>query len=95
MEHIAKEVSSVPAVKAEIYIPGPGGHPVPYLRVQWDKSKLSYADCARRLSEGEPRIEVNVAENEISLASYNLFPGEERIVAWRLKEVLQETGKRA
>jgi L-seryl-tRNA(Ser) seleniumtransferase len=96
MERIEKEVSGLPTVKTEIYVPGPGGHPVPYLRVQWDAAKLglSYKDCGKRLSEGEPRIEVNVAENEISLASYNLFPGEDRIVAWRLGEVLREAAQR-
>ena len=97
MERIAKEVAGVPTVKSEIYVPGPGGHPVPYLRVQWDVAKLglSYKDCGKQLSEGEPRIEVNVAENEINLASYNLFPGEDRIVAWRLGEVLREAAQRA
>jgi L-seryl-tRNA(Ser) seleniumtransferase len=96
MERIEKEVAGLPTVKTEIYVPGPGGHPVPYLRVQWDVAKLglSYKDCGKRLSEGEPRIEVNVAENEISLASYNLFPGEDRIVAWRLGEVLREASQR-
>jgi L-seryl-tRNA(Ser) seleniumtransferase len=96
MERIAKEVAVVPGVKTEIYVPGPGGHPIPYLRVQWDAAKLglSYKDCGRKLSEGEPRIEVNVAENEINLASYNLFPGEDRIVAWRLGEVLREAAQR-
>jgi L-seryl-tRNA(Ser) seleniumtransferase len=92
MERVAKEVSGVATVKTEIYVPGPGGHPVPYLRVQWDAAKLglSYAECGKQLREGEPRIEVNVAENEINLASYNLFPGEDRIVAWRLGEILRE-----
>jgi hypothetical protein len=46
------------------------------------------------LSQGEPRIEVNVAENEINLASYNLFPGEDRIVAWRLGEILRDASQR-
>jgi L-seryl-tRNA(Ser) seleniumtransferase len=97
MEHVVKEVSGVPSVKTEIYVPGPGGHPIPYLRVQWDVAKLglSYKDCGRQLSDGEPRIEVNVADDEINLASYNLFPGEERIVAWRLREVLSEAAKRS
>jgi L-seryl-tRNA(Ser) seleniumtransferase len=96
MERVAKEVASVPSVKTEIYVPGPGGHPIPYLRVQWDEAKLglSYKDCGRLLSEGEPRIEVNVAPDEINLASYNLFPGEDRIVAWRLGEVLREGARR-
>ena len=92
MESIAKDLKGIAGVKAEIYVPGPGGHPIPYLRVQWDRAKvpLSYEDCGRKLREGEPRIEVNVARDEITLASYNLFPGEERIVGWRLREVLRE-----
>jgi L-seryl-tRNA(Ser) seleniumtransferase len=96
MERIAKAVAGLPTVKTEIYVPGPGGHPVPYLRVQWDAAKLrlSFAECGKQLSEGEPRIEVNVAENEINLASYNLFPDEDRIVAWRLSEVLREASQR-
>ncbi|MCB9385620.1 MAG: aminotransferase class V-fold PLP-dependent enzyme [Bryobacterales bacterium] len=92
MSRVSKEVRDIPTVKSEIYVPGPGGHPVPYLRVQWDEGRLglSYADCAKRLSEGEPRIEVNAAKDEITLASYNLFPGEDRIVAWRLREILTD-----
>jgi len=38
---------------------------------------------------------VNTAKDEINLASYNLFPGEERIVAWRLREILNDAAKRA
>ena len=96
MDRIASEITGLPSVESEIYVPGPGGHPVPYLRVRWDERKLglSYADCRKRLSEGEPRIEVNAAADEINLASYNLFPGEERIVAWRLREILRDASKR-
>jgi L-seryl-tRNA(Ser) seleniumtransferase len=92
MESIAKDLKGTAGVKTEIYVPGPGGHPIPYLRVQWDRSRipLSYEECGRKLREGEPRIEVNVGREELTLASYNLFPGEERIVGWRLREVLQE-----
>ena len=97
MERVAKEVADVPTVETEIYVPGPGGHPVPYLRVQWDQQRLglSYADCGKALREGEPRIEVNVDDGEINLASYNLFPGEDRIVAWRLREILREAAERS
>jgi L-seryl-tRNA(Ser) seleniumtransferase len=92
MESVAKDLKGIAGVKTEIYVPGPGGHPLPYLRVQWDNAKipLSYQECGRKLREGEPRIEVNVARDELSLASYNLFPGEERIVGWRLRDVLRE-----
>jgi L-seryl-tRNA(Ser) seleniumtransferase len=93
MQSIEKDLKGIGGVKSEIYVPGPGGHPIPYLRVQWDQSKvrLSYDECGRKLREGEPRIEVNVARDEITLASYNLFPGEERIVGWRLREILLES----
>ncbi|MBI1356381.1 MAG: aminotransferase class V-fold PLP-dependent enzyme [Acidobacteria bacterium] len=95
MEHIAGEVAGTPSVKTEVYIPGPGGHPIPYLRIQWDEKKLglTYAECAKKLSDGEPRIEVNTASDEINLASYNMYPGEERIVAWRLREIFRDAGK--
>ncbi|HZO57996.1 MAG TPA: hypothetical protein VFB63_35130 [Bryobacteraceae bacterium] len=92
MQSIARDVNKVSGVKAEVYIPPyPGAHPVPYLRVRWDEAAISlkYAECARRLREGEPSVEVNADDDEITLASYLLNPGEERIVGWRLAEVLQ------
>ncbi len=93
MASIAKDLKSIRGVKSEIYIPGPGGHPLPYLRVEWDQQQvpLTYEACARQLREGEPSIEVNSSAKEgLSLASYNLFPGEERIVGWRLRTILSE-----
>jgi D-glucosaminate-6-phosphate ammonia-lyase len=91
MESIARDLRGVSSVRTEVYIPGAGGHPVPYLRVQWDASRLSYQECARRLRDGEPSIEVNASAQEgLSLASYNLFPGEERIIGWRLRTILEE-----
>ena len=97
MERIAKMVGDVPSIQSEVYIPGPGGHPIPYLRVQWDQSKLglTYSECSTALQEGEPRIDLNTTDNGLELASYNLFPGEERIVGMRLREVLLEAAKMA
>ncbi|HUG82563.1 MAG TPA: aminotransferase class V-fold PLP-dependent enzyme [Bryobacterales bacterium] len=97
MERIAKMVGDVPSIQSEVYIPGPGGHPIPYLRVQWDQSKLglTYSECSKALQEGEPRIDLNTTDNGLELASYNLFPGEERIVGMRLREVLLEAAKKA
>jgi L-seryl-tRNA(Ser) seleniumtransferase len=93
MQSIARDLKRVRGVTAEVFVPPyPGAHPVPYLRVKWDRAALpvSCKECAKRLSEGEPRIEVNAAEDEITIASYLLNPGEERIVGWRLAEVLSE-----
>jgi uncharacterized pyridoxal phosphate-dependent enzyme len=91
MQSIARDLKRVAGVTAEVFVPPyPGAHPVPYLRVKWSETSvpLSYADCAKRLREGEPSIELNVAADELTIASYLLNPGEERIVGWRLADVL-------
>jgi uncharacterized pyridoxal phosphate-dependent enzyme len=97
MESIAKDLRGISTVEAEVYVPGAGGHPVPYLRVQWDQSRLSlkYGDCAEQLRAGEPSIEVNAGDDGLSLASYNLYPGEERIAGLRLRGILREAARRA
>jgi L-seryl-tRNA(Ser) seleniumtransferase len=92
MQSIARDLRRVRTATAEVYIPPyPGAHPVPYLRVKWDRTSLplSYEECGKRLREGEPRIEVNASSEEMTLASYLLNPGEERIVGWRLAEILE------
>ena len=93
MESIARDLRGLDTVTAEVYTPGAGGHPVPYLRVQWNQSRLrlKYADCARQLRDGEPAIEVNAADDGLTIASYNLYPGEERIIGYRLRGILRET----
>ena len=97
MESIAGDLRGLSTVTAEVYVPGPGGHPVSYLRVQWDQNRLNlkYADCAQQLRDGEPSIEVNAGAAGLSLASYNLYPGEERIVGLRLRGILRQGGRRA
>ncbi|MBI3281703.1 MAG: selenocysteine synthase [Acidobacteria bacterium] len=97
MHSIARDLKGIEGLKSEVYVPAyPGAHPVPYLRVTWEQAALPLTceECARRLREGEPRIEVNAAKDEITLAAYLLNAGEERIVGWRLREVLREA-KRA
>ena len=97
MESIASDLRGIPTVTAEVYVPGPGGHPIPYLRVQWDQTRLNlkYPDCAQHLRDGEPSIEVNASSDGLSLASYNLYPGEERIVGFRLRGILRKGGQRS
>lgn len=64
VKRIAKLVDTVPGVKTKIYVPEDGNR-YPTLRVSWDEQawKFSVADCAKKLSDGEPRIEVLTASN--------------------------------
>jgi L-seryl-tRNA(Ser) seleniumtransferase len=64
VKRIAKLVETVPGVKADIFVPKDGNR-YPTLRVTWDEDawKFSAQDCAKKLSDGEPRIEVLTASN--------------------------------
>jgi seryl-tRNA(Sec) selenium transferase len=64
VKRIARLVDTVPGVKTKIYVPE-GGNRYPTLRVMWDEKAWNFSvqDCARKLSDGEPRIEVLTASN--------------------------------
>ncbi|MGH9468994.1 MAG: aminotransferase class V-fold PLP-dependent enzyme [Terriglobia bacterium] len=97
VESIASDVHGISTVATEVYVPGPGAHPIPYLRVQWDQSRLNlkYAECARQLRDGDPSIEVNSGADGLNLASYNLYPGQERIAGFRLRGILRAAARRS
>jgi D-glucosaminate-6-phosphate ammonia-lyase len=89
---IGDAAKSIAGVKAEQYIPPIANH-VPHLRLTWDPSqvKLSYKEVAVKLREGDPSIEVVPGNNKDSLeiGVWMLQPGEDKIVARRLREVLK------
>lgn len=64
VKRIARLVDTVPGVKTKVYVPE-GGNRYPTLRIQWDEQAWNFSvqDCAKKLSEGEPRIEVLTASN--------------------------------
>jgi uncharacterized pyridoxal phosphate-dependent enzyme len=63
-QKIAKLVETVPGVTTEIQTPQ-GGNRYPTLTVHWDEAafKMSVQDCAKKLRDGSPRIEVLTASN--------------------------------
>ncbi len=81
---------SVPGVAAEIHVPQVANH-VPSLRVSWDtnKVKITAEDARKALRDGHPSIETVGDKETIGITTWMMVPGEERIVAKRLKEVLQ------
>lgn len=88
---IAAAVAGIKTVKAETFIPEIA-NAVPHLRIAWDEKALgtSPADVARKMREGQPSIEVRPGAREVlEIAVWMLEPGEDEIVARRLREVLQ------
>ncbi len=89
---IGDSAKSIAGVKAEQYVPPIANH-VPHLRLTWDSSKvkLSYKEVAVKLREGDPSIEVVPGNNKDSLeiGVWMLQPGEDKIIARRIREVLK------
>jgi L-seryl-tRNA(Ser) seleniumtransferase len=79
---------SLPGVKAEVFVPEVANH-VPHVRISWDpKPTLTAADVVRKLREGEPSIGARSDGSDLVIGVWMLRPGEDRIVARRLREVL-------
>jgi L-seryl-tRNA(Ser) seleniumtransferase len=90
---IAGAVAGIPGVKAEPFVPEIANQ-VPHLRVSWDPKVLPFNNDAvvKQLREGEPRIELRPSAADqpaIEVGVWTLQPGEHRIVARRLQEVLR------
>lgn len=89
MENAAKKVNGVTTT---ITVPPIANH-TPTLTISWDinKVKVTRREFIERLRKGQPSIEVmGGKENSIVITSWNLKPGQEKIVAKRLNEELSK-----
>lgn len=91
VELIAGYAASVPGVVTEVWVPEIANH-VPHLKIRWDPAKvrISVPEVVQRLREGEPSIEVVPdSRRELIVGVWMLEPGEDRIVARRIREILR------
>lgn len=86
---IADAAASVPGVRPEIHVPEIANH-VPSLRLTWDaaKIKLTPDEFRNALRSGHPSIETVGGPDYVGITTWMMIPGEERIVAKRVREVL-------
>jgi uncharacterized pyridoxal phosphate-dependent enzyme len=86
---ISESALSVDGVETEIYVPPYANH-VPSLRIRWNENKINMtADEVRsKLRDGHPSIETVGGREEVRITTWMMEPGQERIVAQRVKEVL-------
>ena len=84
---------SVPGVKGEIHVPEIDNH-VPALKISWsDKVKATPNEIRDALRNGHPSIETMGGKDTIDITTWMMIPGEERIVARRIKELLEQASK--
>ena len=88
--HIENAVKKIPGISTEIHVPPLGNH-TPTLRITWDASRVRVTDKALReaMRAGDPSIEMGGGTaNSVNVTVFMLQPGQEKIVASRLKEEL-------
>lgn len=88
---ISDSVRGIASLTTETKVPEIANH-VPHLHLKWDQSKikLTYTEAAKQMREGEPSIEmVPSTTDSLGVGVWMLQPGEEKIVAKRLREVLK------
>ena len=87
IENAAKKFNGVTTV---VTVP-PVANRTPTLNIAWDNSKVKVTkeEFMDRLRKGNPSIEVmGGKDNSITITSWNLQPGQEKLVASRIKEEL-------
>ena len=92
MRTVAAAVDGIDGVTGEVLRKDEGASwdIVPHTQISFaDSNPMQAADVARALRRGEPAIEVRLNEAGILISPMTLEPGEDSIVAERLREVLQ------
>ena len=87
---IKKAIDKINGITTEIKVPALG-NVTPTLHVTWDKSKVTITtkELQEKLRSGSPSIEiVNNGEEHISITTWVMKAGEDRMVARRLQEEL-------
>jgi len=90
---IRSGVAAIPGVKAEIFVPEVANH-VPHVRISWDGAAkgMTASDAVNKLRAGEPSIGTRSEGDAVVIGVWMMRPGEEKIVARRLREVLTARG---
>jgi L-seryl-tRNA(Ser) seleniumtransferase len=103
-DKIAAQLKSIPTLESRVVIPNVAANAVPHLLLRYDtqRIKIRPVDVMAELRKGTPSIELNPQtgkkpgaglpsdESTIVVGVWMLEPGEELIVARRIKEILEK-----
>ena len=93
---IREKVASIPGVETQTLRPrGPSNY-APQLRISWNAEKLGVTgfEIQDALLEGDPRIVMPGQESSVTVMPYMMNPGDDRVVAPRLYELLTKPPRR-
>ena len=89
-ELVRASASAVAGVKAEVFVPEVANH-VPHVRISWDGADEKAATAVvKAMKDGEPSIGIRSEGATLVIGVWMMRPGEEKIVARRLRQVLEK-----
>ena len=93
-ETIRRSAVAVSGVTAEVFVPEVANH-VPHLRISWDAAArgITAADAVKALRDGDPSIATRSEGPALVVGVWMMQPGDDKIVARRLRDVLEMKGK--
>ena len=89
LQTVIDVVAPLPSIRTTIRQPG-RSNVAPVLHIDWETSEIGIDpdEVVRQLSEGEPRVEMG-GGGGLSVMPYMMEPGEDALVAARLREILE------
>jgi L-seryl-tRNA(Ser) seleniumtransferase len=91
LDTVSRQIAKVPGVSTSFFTPDIANH-VPHMQITWDaKIPLTAPQASQILRNGSPSIAVGGGEGRpgLSISSFMLQPGEERIVADQLVKLFR------
>src|SRR3989454_2405367 len=89
LDAISAEITRVPGVRTSFFTPDVANH-VPHMKISWNqKVALTVQDAHNALRNGKPAIVLDPSESALSMNSFMLQPGEEKIIAAQLVQLFK------
>lgn len=92
LEVISRELTKVPGVSTSFFVPDIANH-VPHMQIAWDsRISLTPQQASKLLRNSKPAIVIGGGEGRpgLTMCSFMLQPGEDRVVAEQLSRTLRE-----
>ena len=92
LEGISRELTKVPGVSTSFFVPDIANH-VPHMQIKWDsRVSLTPRQVSQLLRSSKPAIVIGGGEGRpgLTMCSFMLQPGEDKIVAEQLSRTLRE-----
>jgi L-seryl-tRNA(Ser) seleniumtransferase len=90
LEEISAHITKIPGVTTAYSVPDVANH-VPHMDITWDQQRIKIAprDAGKTLRQGDPSIVLSSDEKGLSMNSFMLQPGEEKIIAEHLVQLFK------